>query len=158
MKIEGKLIVTLFDGVEQYHPNGVWTISRGDKVVARSVNRERWSKDVYPLRGRLSEVKNGDYISASSYTGKTGVRGEIISRSGNYIIVTGEAWGSTQCAYSRGGRVGFSAYTFQVDGLEAAYCGSIKELKGVRADHELIRKIESLIYEVEAPSVEDARV
>ena len=146
MQIVGKFIVTLTDGVDQYHPNGGWNIQRDGQTVAKSEDRAEWSSDIGPLKARLTSVKAGDQLEAASHTGKTGVEGTILKRAGNHLLLQGKAWGPSHSAYAPKGRVGFRTHTFGLVGVDAFYSGSIKELDGLRADHELVRRMEAILF------------
>ena len=153
MQIIGKFIVSVTDGVDQYHPNGGWKISRDGQTVASSEDRDEWSSDIGPLKARLAGCLSGDRLNAASHTGKTGVQGIILQRAGNHFLVDGNAWGPSHSAYAPKGRCGFRTHTFDIIAVDAFYSGSLRELAAVRADHDLIRRMEEIL--TRPPSAED---
>lgn len=141
MKTKGKYIVHLYDGVQDDHfPNGDWIISRGNHIVAESVDQKEWSADLGPLRARLAAVRAGDELHAESFSGATGVKGTIIQRSGNYLLVQGEAWGSARAAFYDQKYL-FETGTFDVSVVNAVYCGSLQEFLGLPVDRKLVHRI-----------------
>jgi hypothetical protein len=147
MKLVGKFLITLSDGVIMHHPNGGWCVNRDGRAVTRSIDHPEWSDDHSPVKGRLQPVEGGDSLIAFSATGKTGAEGVILSRAGNQLIVIGEAWGPSHAAYGPRNMVTFRTDTFVVSGLEAVYSGSLPGLSGARADHRLVQRIEEILFE-----------
>ena len=146
MQLIGKFIVSVTDGYDQYHPNGGWIISRDGQTVANSEDHEEWSSDLGPVKARLACLQSsGDRLAAASHTGKTGVEGTILQRAGNHLLVEGKAWGPSHSAFAPDNRVGFRTHTFNLTGVDAFYSGSLRELAGLRADHDLVRRMGEIL-------------
>jgi hypothetical protein len=140
MKIQGRFCVTLADGDgDQWHPNGGWAILTLDGTQALQSIDWRDGEDQVEISTRLRTLSNQEclVLDASSYTGKTGIKGDIIAFNPNGILtVVGEAWGPTPF-----GEPFFRAYTFEVSPVDAVYCGSLTEFVGMRADANLTNRI-----------------
>lgn len=157
MKLEGMFIVSLFDDREyEAHPSGSWSIEAGCAAFA-------WTaKDGLPdsVPERLAHLRNGGgwfiplegraTLKAESFTGKTGVEGTVMAWAGRHVLVDGYAWGSG--VYKAGGRVGFNTHTFQVMSThqDTFYSGTIKELKGLPANHDMLERLRLWLSEKES--------
>lgn len=145
MKLSGTFLVSLRDGIaERHHPNGSWVITREGEAWAQSIDQEDWSMDAdSTVAARIATVESGDELEAASFTGRTGVAGTVVARAGRHLIIDGAAHGPSTRAHGPKGTVRFQTHTFDVRSHETYYSGSLTFLVGLRANHQLLEKIDN---------------
>jgi hypothetical protein len=141
MKLTGKFLIKLWDGVEQYHRNGNWWVGTSQSIDWDTYEEGQRNEGRFQ---RLAMV--GQTLEARSFTGATGVTGQVLAQSpnGRVLVVGGEAWGASHVALCNGNRVGWSTHTFSVRTItpgSACYTGPLVALKGHPANHQLVKKM-----------------
>ena len=141
MKLKGTFTVELSNSCDTHMPQGAWRVvtEKGDSISSYVFDEEE--DYVAP---DLSSIEEGDSLYGESATGKTGIVGRVIYKDGPYITVEGSAWGPSS-AYASEGAIGWDTHTFSVTTEKAVYDGSLEELVGTVADHQLLSAIERAI-------------